>query len=569
MDSTNKAHKWITSDFLDSDEKEEIDKLIKLNDSSLDEAFYKNLEFGTGGLRGIMGVGSNRVNRFTIRKATQGISNYIIKSDVDKQKVAVIAYDTRNYSNKFALETARVFVANGIKVYLFSEVTPTPILSFAVRYLEADIGIVITASHNPKEYNGYKVYDRLGGQITLELANHYENEINNLDLFKDIKTVSEEQAVSSNLLYYIDQEVYNAYYCKVIESNKKTVNNSSLSIVYTSIHGSGIRHVKKLFDYRPYNLSVVDAQSSFDGDFPTVKYPNPEEKSALSIAVQMALDENADIVLGTDPDADRLGVAVKHENQYHYLTGNEIGVLLLNEIISNKEISNNDYVVKTIVTSDLGKNIALDKGASVIETLTGFKFIGEKIEELQKKGHNFLFGYEESHGYLKDSFVRDKDALMSSILISDIASKYKNQNKTLIDILDSIYEQYGYYSNNLSSIEYSGIDGMDKMNQVIKSISSKVEIINGLNPYSEIEYVEDYIAGTRLDLEKGMYYQIELPKSKVIKFIYKDNSWIVIRSSGTEPKLKLYFQAVSDSKEKSRILLDSIVNGMIEILENI
>ncbi len=568
MISSYKANEWMTSGYLVPNEIIEIKSLLNENGSSLKEAFYKDLEFGTGGLRGIIGIGTNRINRFTIRKATQGVSNQISKICGDKLKKAVVAYDTRNYSKEFALETALVFAANGFKTYLFADVTPTPILSFAVRFLKADVGVVITASHNPKEYNGYKVYNSLGGQITLELAHDFEQEIKRLNPFDDVKIISENESKNSGLLNYVDNLIYKAYYEKVLNFNERPGIGIDLSIVYTPIHGSGLKHVKNLIDSRGYKLKIVKEQSNFDGTFPTVKYPNPEEESALYLAVKLATKIDADIVLGTDPDADRVGVAVKHNGSYKYLTGNEIGVLLLNHIASKRKVNESDYVIKTIVTSDLGKEIARKNGASVIETLTGFKFIGEKIQELVDDNKNFLFGYEESYGFLKDSFVRDKDALMSSLLICDMASFYKKQNKTLIDVLDEIYKEFGYYSNILSTITFGGVDGIEKMNLIIKTLISRVEKINALNPYSFLRYYENYNTRLCVDLLNNNITSLKFPSANVIKFIFNDNSWIVVRPSGTEPKLKIYIQSISNSKEKSLSLIERLDIGIKKLLNN-
>lgn len=539
-----------------------------INSTELQESFHKDLEFGTGGLRGIIGLGTNRINKFTIRKATQGIANFINQSVNNKFKSVVIAYDTRNYSREFALETALVFAANDVKVFLFSEVTPTPILSYGVRQLNADIGIVITASHNPKEYNGYKVYNNTGGQITLDMANKLEFEIGKVHIFDDVKTISKELAIAQGNLIIIPNDIYNSYYDRVLTNSFNHEKNLDLNIVYTPIHGSGLIPIKKLLEVKKYKLKIVEEQATFDGNFPTVKYPNSEEPTALALAVNLAIEVDADIVLGTDPDADRVGIAVKHQGEYQYLTGNEIGILLLNEILKTKNITSNDFIIKTIVTSDLGKVIALKKGASVVETLTGFKFIGEQINELESRGQRFLFGYEESYGYLKDTFVRDKDAVMSSILICDIAAIYKKQSKTLIDVLNSIYREYGYYFSALETISFTGVNGMKKMSEIIHSVKYKRNAINDLNIFSKLQYIEDYNTSEKHDIISDTYYKLVLPKSNVIKFIYDDSSWIVIRPSGTEPKLKIYYQAVSKIKEDAELLLDKLKSGIKKLLSN-
>lgn len=559
---------WIKSNSLSKEEKEQL-QLISDDFKEIEDRFYKDLEFGTGGLRGLIGLGTNRINKFVVRKATQGISNILNRLEKDRQLSAVIAYDTRYYSKEFALETAMVFAANGIKAYLSSEVMPVPILSFAVRKLNADIGIVITASHNPKEYNGYKVYNSDGGQITLDLAETIEKEIESLDVFKDVNVVNQINLAFNQNIVYIDTTIYDAYNHEIYNHGFLKTDKKRLNVVYTPIHGSGYRPVKEILKHKGYQLSIVEEQATFDGSFPTVKYPNPEESSALVLAVNLAKEINADIVLGTDPDADRVGVAVKHKNEFYYLTGNEIGVLLLNQIIEDKEeVNKNDYIVKTIVTSDLGAKIALSFGASVIETLTGFKFIGEKIKELESQNKNFMFGYEESYGYLKDTYVRDKDAVMSAALICDMAEIYKRKNMTLIDALDLIYSKYGFYINLLDTFTFKGVDGMDKMNKIITYLKCNFESFEIINGVSKLEYVEDYSNGVRVNLNTSLKTILNLPKSNVLKFIYDDESWFVIRPSGTEPKLKVYYQAVASSRDLANAFLDSLKIEIQKIIDN-
>ena len=472
MTTKDNFDQWYQSGLLTSDEMQTMDALKTSNNGLMEAQFYKNLEFGTGGLRGIIGLGTNRINRFTVRRATQGIANYLNADNMNQEKKVVIAYDTRHYSKDFALETALVFAANGIKVYLFSEETPTPILSFGVRYLNADVGVVITASHNPKNYNGYKVYNNLGGQVTLDMATSLQKEINALDVFKDVKTIDFKSAIFNGQLEYIDQLIFDAYDKLLLEHSFKKPEHSNLKVIYTPIHGSGLNPVVRLLKKKGYAFDLVDAQSTMDGDFPTVIYPNPEEKEALKLAVKLALKKDADIVLGTDPDADRVGVVVKHQGSMHYLNGNEIGVLLLDFILNNRENSKNDYIVKTIVTSDLGDVIAKAKGVGVVNTLTGFKFIGEQIEKLTLHNKNFIFGFEESYGYLKDTFVRDKDAVMSSIMIADMAAYYKSKELTLVDVLNQIYETYGYYMNALDTLVFDGVEGISLMTSKLKSIKT-------------------------------------------------------------------------------------------------
>lgn len=568
MTSMDSFNQWYQSGLLTDNEMETMDDLKATRNNLIEEHFYKNLEFGTGGLRGIIGLGTNRINRFTVRRATQGIANYLNANILNKEIKAVIAYDTRHYSKDFALETALVFAANGIKVYLFSEETPTPILSFGVRYLNADVGVVITASHNPKNYNGYKVYNNLGGQVTLDMATSLQKEINALDVFKDVKTIDFESAIFNGQLEYIDQLIFDAYDKLLLEHSFKKPEHSNLKVIYTPIHGSGLNPVVRLLKKKGYAFDLVDAQSTMDGDFPTVIYPNPEEKEALKLAVELAEKKDADIVLGTDPDADRVGVVVKHQGTMHYLNGNEIGVLLLNFILSNRTNSDNDFIVKTIVTSDLGDVIAKDKGVGVINTLTGFKFIGEQIEKLLLNNENFIFGFEESYGYLKDTYVRDKDAVMSSIMITDMTAHYKSNNLTLVDVLELIYAKHGYYMNALDTLVFEGKEGISIMKHKLSTLKTQSKLISSIHPHAKLITIEDYTTSQRLDVIKDEYGKIMLPVSDVVKFIYSDGSWVVMRPSGTEPKLKIYYQAIGNDAKKSRHIQSHMKQSIQSILNS-
>lgn len=409
--------KWINSEILNEESRKEL--LAIQHDNEIKERFYKSLEFGTGGLRGIIGAGSNRINVYTVRKATQGLANFINSFSSNNHKSVAIAYDSRHYSDLFAEEVALVLAANDIKAYVFDSLRSTPELSFAVRHLKCDAGIVITASHNPPEYNGYKVYGPDGGQITLDMANAIISEIDKLDIFDDVRTCSKKDAIKKGLFLYIGEDIDQLYINKVTQlSINPNISHEvdDFKIIYTPLHGTGLMPIERALKMLGYNdLHIVESQKFPDGDFPTVKSPNPEEREALTEGIKLAESINADIVLGTDPDSDRVGVAVRNkEGSYELLTGNQIGALLTHYLISNKkEVTSRDAVIKTIVTSELGANIAKAYGATVFDTLTGFKFIGEKINEFEEQNnYDFLFGYEESYGYLAGTFVRDKDAVM-------------------------------------------------------------------------------------------------------------------------------------------------------------
>jgi len=547
--------KWIDSQIVNEESKKEL-LAIQHYDAKIEERFYKNLEFGTGGLRGIIGAGTNRINIYTVRKATQGLANFINLSSSNKSKSVAIAYDSRHFSDVFAEESALVLSANDIKAYVFDSLRPTPELSFAVRHLNCDAGIVITASHNPPEYNGYKVYGSDGGQITLDMANAIISEIDKLDIFDDVKTCSKKEAIRNELFSYIGEDIDQEYLTRVAKLSinpniSKEV--SDFKIVYTPIHGTGLMPITRVLSMLAYNdVNIVTSQKDPNGDFPTVKSPNPEEREALSEGIKLAEGITADIVLGTDPDTDRVGVAVQNnEGNYQLLTGNQIGALLTHYLVSNKkDINSKDAVIKTIVTSELGANIAKLHGATVFDTLTGFKFIGEKIKEFEvQSNHDFLFGYEESYGYLAGTFVRDKDAVISSVLIVEMAAFYKSIGLTLLDAIDRIYKEYGYYSDALDSYTFKGIDGQDK----IKSIVDKFRNIDELKKeFSGISIIEDYKAQEKVILGKDHTESIQLPSSNVIKIHLSDLSWFAVRPSGTEPKLKIYYSTVGSNEKESK-----------------
>ena len=518
-----------------------------------------------------MGDGTNRINIYTVRKATQGLANFIkLSSSNNSINSVAIAYDSRHYSDVFAEETALVLAANNVKAYLFDSLRPTPELSFAVRHLNCDAGIVITASHNPPEYNGYKVYGPDGGQITLEVTNAIISEINKINIFEDVKTCDKKNALKSEMLVYIGDNVDKAYLNKVsgLSVNANISNEvSDFKIVYTPLHGSGLMPIERALSMLGYkDVHIVSSQKKPDGDFPTVKSPNPEDRESLTEGISLAEDINADIVLGTDPDSDRVGVAVKSiKGSYELLTGNQIGALLTHYLVSNKkDKSSKDAVIKTIVTSELGANIARAHGLTVFETLTGFKFIGEKIQEFENNNDfNFLFGYEESYGYLAGTFVRDKDAVISSVLIIEMAALYKSQGLTLLDAIDKIYQEYGYYSDALDSFTFKGVDGQDK----IKSIVNKFRCVDELiTVFPDLHIVEDYKLQKRMSIGTANSEQIDLPSSNVIKVYLSDKSWFAVRPSGTEPKVKIYYSSLGNSLDESSERLNSLRIKILKII---
>ncbi|SEF55724.1 phosphoglucomutase [Caloramator fervidus] len=539
--------RWLN---FDEDTKNE---LLNLDEKEIKERFYKELEFGTGGLRGIIGAGTNRMNVYTVRKVTQGLANYIKNKGIENASVA-IAYDSRKFSDRFAKEAALVLNANGIKTYMYKELRPTPMLSFAVRYLKTTAGIVITASHNPKEYNGYKVYWSDGGQITEEHAEGILKEISKVD-YDDILTMDFEKAVDLGLFNYIDDEVETAYInlVKGLTVNKDIVEKAKndLKIIYTPLHGTGNKPVRRVLEEIGYkNVYIVKEQENPDPNFSTVKYPNPEEHEVFKRAIEMAKELEADLIIGTDPDCDRVGVVVKNkEGEYIVLTGNQTGALLTHYILENLKTTGrmpkNPVVIKTIVTTEMARRIAKSYEVEVIDVLTGFKYIGEKIKEFEEKqSKDFVFGFEESYGYLSGTFVRDKDGVIASMLICEMAAFYKLKGMTLYEGLISLYEKYGYFKEDLKSITLEGIEGSQRIKEIMDMLRN--------NPPKEIaeikvREVKDYLKGIN-----------DLPKSNVIQLVLDDDSIITARPSGTEPKIKFYFAARGKSYKDTEERLEKI-----------
>ena len=562
--------KWLTFDDLEYELKNE---LVAMKEKEAEDAFYKNLEFGTGGMRGELGPGTNRLNVYMVRKATEGLACYIDESGEEaKKKGVVVAYDSRHKSPEFALEVAKVLGYHGIKTYIFEELRPTPELSFAVRYLNAFAGIVITASHNPPEYNGYKVYGEDGGQLPPAAADTIISYVNAVENELVIQVKEEQELLVSELLTYIGEEIDVAYtkQLKTIQLNREIVQQAGrdLKIVFTPLHGTANKPVRdglKAFGFT--NVTVVKEQELPDPNFSTVKSPNPEEHAAFELAIQYGKEIDADILMGTDPDADRLGVAVKNENgEYVVLTGNQMGALMLHYLLTQKQEQNilpeNGVVVKTIVTSEIGRAIATSFGLETIDTLTGFKFIGEKISEFeQTKEYQFQFGYEESYGYLIGDFVRDKDAVQSAVFAAEVAAYYKAQGKSLYEGLLEIFRKYGYYKESLRSIMLKGKDGAEQIQKLVDAFR-----VNPVKELGEIAVtcMEDYQSGERVHVKEGKTESMPFPVSNVLKYHFEDGTWFTIRPSGTEPKAKFYFGVKKESLTQSEKHLSEIEQLVME-----
>ncbi|PNR99058.1 phosphoglucomutase [Petrotoga miotherma DSM 10691] len=539
----------VTDDF-----KEELFRLNDNEDEIIDR-FYKDLEFGTGGLRGIMGVGTNRMNVYTVARATQGFANYL-KKYKDFPSV-VIAYDTRMNSDLFAKVAARVLAANNVNVHIFDQVAPTPLLSFTVRKLKTDGGIIITASHNPPEYNGYKVYTSDGTQAVPQYANEITSEIEKLDYFKDIKLMSFEEAVNSEKINILNESIFNDYLDE-IEGYIRSLNpkmDKKPVIVYTPLYGAALKLVEGILNRLGFEFSLVEEQSKIDTSFSTLKVPNPEEKEAFELALKKAKEKDADLVLATDPDGDRIGVFEKYKGDYVSFTGNQVGVMLSHYLLSKfKEFSSlkpDDYIVKTIVTTDMVKPIAQEFNVKVEETLTGFKYIGEKIEKYMGSGRKFIFGFEESYGYLANDHVRDKDAIIAVALISVMSSELLSKMKTLTEYLKDLKERYGYYDEKLLSFTFEGFEGTQK----IKRIMTKMR----KNPPIKIG---DFNLKETLDYLNGIE---GFPKSDVVELRYS-NVKIIARPSGTEPKIKFYIMVKSASENESGKLIKDAEQAISEIV---
>lgn len=549
---------WLKRAVLDTDVRNELNGMAG-NEEKIEEAFYRSLAFGTGGLRGVIGAGTNRMNVYTVAKASQGLADYVVKKFPKEQQKIAVSYDSRIKSTLFAEVASGVFAANGIKVYIYSQLMPTPCLSFAVRSLSCAAGIMITASHNPSKYNGYKVYNADGCQITTEAAAEILTEIEKLDIFDDVKTSQFSQGLETGIIQYIPEQVYTDF----VEAVKKQSVlggekiNKNVAIIYSPLNGTGLLPVLRTLKESGYqNITVVKEQEQPDGNFPTCPYPNPEIHEAMELGMKYAREHNADLLLATDPDCDRVGIAVKDSSgEYILLSGNETGILLLDYICSRrkalKAMPEAPVLVKTIVTTDMGERIADHYGVRTINVLTGFKFIGEQIGFLEREGkeNSYIFGFEESYGYLSGTYVRDKDAVNGAFLICEMFAWYASLGISLIEKLNELYREYGFCLNTLHSYEFEGSQGFLKMQEIMQKFRSGLKSIGGKKVNTCLDYAEG------LD---------GLPKSDVLKFLLAENCSVVIRPSGTEPKLKAYISVSAENKEQAELIEKKIADDLQE-----
>lgn len=542
---------------------------IAHDEQAIEDRFYQYVSFGTGGMRGVLGVGTNRMNIYTIRRVAEGLARYIESNGEEaKQRGVVLAYDTRHFSYEFACETASILGAHGIRSYVYKEARPTPQLSFTVRKLNAYAGVVITASHNPKQYNGFKVYGEDGAQLTPKFANdiiHYMNDISDIFSIKiEELAILEQQGYVTWLASDLDDEYLK---CLLTLKNNQDV-ALHMKLVYTPLHGAGLVPVSEgLRAFGFQQVYIVEQQAVQDGDFPTVPYPNPEESKAFELAMKLGGQVGADLLLATDPDADRLGVAVKDGDSYELLTGNQLGALLLHYILSTKQqhgtLPQNGVMLKTIVTSELGTHIAKKYDVATVNTLTGFKYIAEKIAEYEQTGeYSYLFGYEESYGYLIETFVRDKDAVQVALKVAEMAAFYEKQGYTLLDQLENLYKEYGYHKETLLSQQFEGKNGQEEMQVILRRLrENRPKKIAGL----VVLRTEDYLVGQAI-LANGTTERLTLPKENVVKFILEDDSWIAIRPSGTEPKCKFYIGIVGETAEQAQQKIEQVKQAVLEIV---
>ncbi|MBO4338875.1 MAG: phospho-sugar mutase [Clostridia bacterium] len=560
---------WSEKAVLDADLKKELEEIKGKDDEILDR-FYRSLEFGTAGLRGVLGAGTNRMNIYTVNQATQGLSNYL--NEAFENPSVAIAYDSRIKSDLFAREAAGVLAANGIKVYIYPELVPTPMLSFAVRRLKCSSGIIITASHNPAKYNGYKCYDPNGYQMTDEAAEKTYNYIQQVDMFDGVKRMDFEKGLSSGIIEYISQDVYEEFFTEVA---KKQVNpgiceKADLKVIYTPLNGTGNKPVREILRrIGVKDVRVVKEQENPDGNFPTCPFPNPEIKQVFECGIEMTKQDKADLLLATDPDCDRMGIAVYDGNDYVLMSGNEVGVMfteyLLSSLKEQGKMPENPIVVKTIVTTKLVEKVAESYGAECVDLLTGFKYIGELITNLEKENQaeRFIVGMEESYGYLSGTHARDKDAVVASMLLCEMAAYYKSKGKTLVDVMNGLYEKYGMYFNTLLNFNFEGASGMQKMADMMSSLRENApKEIAG----QKVVTVADYKTSEKTNVETGEKSVINLPKSNVLSYSLPDGSGAIVRPSGTEPKIKIYITAVANTKQAAENKANEIGESMKKIL---
>lgn len=542
-------------------------KAIASDENEIKERFYRCLEFGTGGLRGVIGAGTNRINVYTIKQATQALANYL-KHQGEAQKGVCISYDSRKYSDLFAAETACVLAANGIRAYLSDTLRPVPFLSYSILHFQAAAGVMITASHNPPKYNGYKAYCGTGEQIGPEMADEIMEYIKQIDVFHDVKSMPLEKATAEGLVVMMGKEVEDAYLNCVLKQqrNPGIAAKSNLKIVYTPLHGSGNIPVRRALDMAGFSqVNVVPEQEMPDPAFSTVTSPNPEEKEGFTLAIALADKTGADLIIGTDPDCDRMGVLVrKQDGSFQALTGNQTGVILLEYILSNTDLPDNGAVIKTIVSTYMANAICKSYGVTVMDVLTGFKFIGEKIKEFEKSHeYTYLFGFEESYGYLSGTYTRDKDAVVASLLISEAAAFYRSQGKSLLDVLQELYQTYGAYQEGLKAVTMEGMEGLEKIKAITRGLREHPPVeINGV----AISAKEDYLKSKRISKEGTE--EIHLPQSDVLRFELEDGSSFVVRPSGTEPKIKIYFAVIGTNTEEAVEKLTIFQQNVLNLILN-
>jgi phosphoglucomutase len=559
--------RWLSMDLDDKDLKEEL-LSIQGQPEEINDRFYRNLEFGTGGLRGVIGAGTNRMNVYTVRKATQGLANYLLKHGEGKPLSVAIAHDSRNKGVLFSQESAAVLAANGITAYLYPELMPTPSLSFAVRHLGCDAGICVTASHNPAKYNGYKAYGSDGCQVTSDMADGIMAEIEALDIFADVKKMDFQEAVAHGKAVYIGEDTVDAFIAAVKRESILGGDAGNLKLVYTPLNGSGKKCVLRILDeIGVKDVTVVPEQSEPDGNFPTCPYPNPEIREALQKGLELCEKVQPDLLLATDPDCDRVGIAVNQHGEYILLTGNEVGILLLNFIAKFKKeagtLPERPVAVTTIVSTDMVDGIAADYGVEIRRVLTGFKYIGDVIAELEAEGHpeRYLLGFEESYGYLSGGYVRDKDAVNGSMLICEMAAYYKRNGKTLVDAIGELYEKYGYYKNALCNFAFEGEDGMKTMERIMDTLRhNPPQTIAGCKVVGNSDYLES------VRTEGGEKTPITLPKSNVLEYRLENGSKLIVRPSGTEPKIKIYLSGKGKTKEDSDAIIEKMTGDVKRVL---
>lgn len=570
MDINSLYSEWLEKAVADPDLKAELES-IKGNDDEILDRFYKSLEFGTAGLRGVIGAGTNRMNVYTVGRATQGLADYL-NANFENPSIA-IGYDSRIKSEYFSKEAAKVLAANGVKVYIYDELEPTPCLSFAIRKFHTSSGIILTASHNPGKYNGYKCYDRRGYQMTDEAAEETYNYIQKVDYFTGIKSMDFDKALESGMIEYIGEDVIEEFLDEVQKQciNPEICKNAGLKVIYTPLNGTGNKPVRKILDRIGIkDVYVVPEQEMPDGNFPTCPYPNPEIEQVFECGLKMADEIKPDILLATDPDCDRVGIAVPDKDgKLVLMSGNEVGAMLLNYILSQKKekgtLSDTAIAVKSFVSTDLAEKIAKKYGCAFKNLLTGFKYIGELITNLEEEGRadDFVMGFEESYGYLAGTHARDKDAVVGSMMICEMASYYKMQGKSLVEVMDDIYSEFGYYCNIVKSYEFEGAAGMEKMAQIMNSLRE--------NPPTEfagtpVTYIGDYMTSTAKYLDMGREEKIDLPKSNVLAYKTADGNGVIVRPSGTEPKIKTYITAIGKTKETAQQTADKLIADTVKFM---